>query len=174
MINLTQTLEQTIRLMLEGKQVGIVYHFTKFTNLQYMVKPPSPFTLFSRNGYASFTRNRYMNLPMYSPNFREYDVRIALDGDKLSDRYQIEPIAGRPDDKPLDPKDIKRPTTARSSGEAEECIKIPVEGLDIRFAVMHVDILTRPYEYGRELDEDRMLQRLRNLNIPCTFDKRMS
>lgn len=76
----------------EGKSVGVLYHFTQFDNFSQIVN--DEFILKSQTDeYVSFTRN--YNLPndqiFY---FRDEDiVRIAVDGDILSNKYKIIPHA---------------------------------------------------------------------------------
>ena len=66
----------------ERKQVGILYHFTNFSFLPKILESNS---LKSNYPYISFTRNKN-----YCP---ECQVRILIDGDKLSDKYKIEPYS---------------------------------------------------------------------------------
>lgn len=86
----------------EGKQVGILYHFTRLGNLANMLD--DNFDMTSNNKYISFTRDynlidyhkkgnslskNYKNLTSWGEDFI---VRLAIDGDKLSNKYKIEPF----------------------------------------------------------------------------------
>ena len=68
--------------IIEAKQVGIIYHFTYPSSLEKILKDGSLETI---NDYVSFTRNFQLT------GFGQ--VRIAFDGDKLSEKYSIEPFA---------------------------------------------------------------------------------
>ena len=79
----------------ERKQVGILYHFTRISSLQSI--EDSGFCLGSHQDYISFTRNFDMINPKKYDNElslgeSSHIVRIAIDGDKLSDLYKIEPF----------------------------------------------------------------------------------
>lgn len=163
------SLEAVIRAVMEGKQVGKVYHFTNLRLLSLMATQQPPFVMFSRNGLFSMTRNPYLSQPPFSTSFREYDVRIGLDGDKMSDKYQIRPIAGRPDDAPLDPKLLNRPVMNRSKGEAEEYVKVPPDGLPIQPYISAISIIRRPSHDPVMLDTT--LSALTKMNIPVAYEK---
>jgi hypothetical protein len=66
----------------ERKQVGILYHFTMIHALGKILETNS---LKSHYPYISFTRNKSFETSS--------QVRIVIDGDKLSDKYRIEPFA---------------------------------------------------------------------------------
>ena len=75
----------------EGKQVGKLYHFTSYLSMAKITS--SDFKLkggsFDLENLVSFTRNK---------NFKSYSVttdqvRITLNGDKLSSKYKITPYA---------------------------------------------------------------------------------
>ena len=76
----------------EGKQVGEIYHFTSqdfiYDILESGKLEPSSSRL-EKLGFISFTRNRA--LPTLG-GFKS-QVRITIDGDKLSNKYQILPYA---------------------------------------------------------------------------------
>lgn len=105
----------------EGKQVGTLYHFTRLGNLSNMLD--DGFDMTSNNEYISFTRdynlidyetrkNQLAKNAKMSNNWGEdYFVRLSIDGDKLSNRYKIEPFM-----------DIKNGVSHKSS-ESEERIK---------------------------------------------------
>ena len=66
----------------ERKQVGTLYHFTMLHALGKILQSNS---LKSFYPYISFTRNKSFDTIS--------QVRIVIDGDKLSDKYKIEPFA---------------------------------------------------------------------------------
>ena len=67
-------------ILAESKQVGVLYHFTNEVIIKEIVKSN---VLQTSNGYVSLTRN-------YNLDFG--NIRITLNGDKLSNRYKIEPF----------------------------------------------------------------------------------
>lgn len=74
-------------LLSEAKQVGTLYHFTSYPNMISIID--KNFILKSTiQPYVSFTRNKSMVSDTISQS-----VRITVDGDKLSNRYQIMPHA---------------------------------------------------------------------------------
>ena len=67
----------------EFKQVGIIYHYTRYDSLLSILKDNA--LLISNHNYISFTRN--------SKSIKErLKVQIVIDGDKLSNAYKIEPF----------------------------------------------------------------------------------
>jgi hypothetical protein len=84
-----------IEILKEAKQVGDIYHFTSIDNLTNMLKEYKSITLDDNysseagEGYFSFTRNP--NIPSLS-NFQK-QVRLKLDGNKMSNKYKFEPYA---------------------------------------------------------------------------------
>ena len=80
-----------IDLLKEGKQVGILYHFTSRSNLEKILsdnKLNGSFMYELENGKelygVSTTRNKNL---FYDKN----PIRISLDGNKLSNNYKISP-----------------------------------------------------------------------------------
>lgn len=79
----------------ERKQVGDLYHFTYSEHIDSIkvkgikfTKDNSTLDKFKNKYYISTTREK-------NPEFafiREYDIRITLDGDKISDKYVVYPI----------------------------------------------------------------------------------
>jgi len=72
----------------EAKQVGILYHFTTINNLEDILKSKGLKSDFF--DYISFTRN--FNLQKTSDYFKDHKVRLTFDGNKLSNKYKIEPF----------------------------------------------------------------------------------
>ena len=116
----------------EAKQVGTIYHFTTINALKALLNKDelSKFgcdilTFYSHNTYFSTTRNYALSTDMYNNDFplAKYNVRIAIDGTKLSNKYKIKPIAGYI----LNDKDIFNHSknfgrVKRSVGEYEEVV----------------------------------------------------
>jgi hypothetical protein len=75
----------------EGKQVGILYHWTKLKNLENIIKTNRLDTSHAGHGlfdYVSTTRSKdklQFGISEHS------DVALVLDGDKISNTYKIMP-----------------------------------------------------------------------------------
>lgn len=125
----------------EAKQVGEIHHFTTVNSLADMVKQKQPMTLYSRNNEnISFTRNPL--LPIFNSHFNDCNVRITVDGDSLSNKYKIKPVAGLPNGEKGVLDTAKSYRVPRSSGEAEEAvINHPV---NILSHIKHITILQHP------------------------------
>ena len=84
----------------EGKQVGTLYHYTSAAGLKSIlqsnrINTSEEYYLGNDLYYISFTRNK--NFYNKGSKFGvKTEYRIALDGDKLSNRYKITPFAYRP------------------------------------------------------------------------------
>ena len=142
----------------EGKQVGILYHFTRLSNLANMLD--DGFDMKSNHKYVSFTRD--YNLIDYhkksnqiSKNFEFQDswgndtvVRLAIDGDRLSNRYKIQPFM-----------DTTNDVTPQST-EQEEIIK---GNADIEKYITQIDVV-----YG-SLDVDKLEQELAKTKLYNNF-----
>ena len=159
--------------MLEGKQVGLLYHFTKGINLRKIIQGTElsePFELISRNGVISTTRNQFMSSEIFRNDFqieKGYIVRITLDGNKISEKYNIKAVAGYTD---YDPdifntsKNFKR--IKRSSGEAEEVIKIPK--INILPYIIEINILQYNDEAIELFNDIRDIMNKLNIKISLT------
>jgi hypothetical protein len=81
----------------EGKQVGLLYHYTTANGLKGILQSNKINTseenyLGNELYYISFTRNK--NFHKKGAKFGvSTEYRIALDGDKLSNKYKIKPFA---------------------------------------------------------------------------------
>lgn len=121
----------------EGKQVGILYHYTKYENLINILHTD---TLIAgkHNGvnrkYVSFTRNKNFHL---SNGSIPTHVRLVIDGDKLSNRYKIEPFT---DDDSIYGYDVRLPD------EMEERIRLK-EVKKISNYILRIDIDTTTLAY---------------------------
>ena len=68
----------------ERKQAGVLYHFTDIDALDKILNEN---VLRSKYPYISFTRNS-----LFVTDDTYFNVRIVFDGEKLSDKYKIEPF----------------------------------------------------------------------------------
>lgn len=111
-----------IDLLNEGKQVGLLYHFTDFRSLLSILKSNSINGSWGnqdiKGKYISATRDK--NFWKTDPNLgvEKLQVGLMLDGDKLSNRYTIRPYAYEP----YRDMSIDGDTTG---AEAEELIMLP-------------------------------------------------
>lgn len=113
----------------EGKNIGVLYHFTRLSSLLSIVQRGF---LISHMDYISFTRNFEMTSSKYKNdlNFNIGDprgVRIAIDGTKLSNFYRIAPYI-----------DIHHGVT-RDNGEAEE--RIDADRVNILKCIKQIDVM---------------------------------
>jgi len=133
----------------EAKQVGTLYHFTSYKNMikiiedNLVLKSPTP------DGYISFTRNKTMVSDTISQS-----VRMVINGDKLSEKYNIGPHAdtqagyGR--------KAAAKPGARFTGDESEERISTQKHpnGIDISTALIEVDLkkITRSFDIDNPED----------------------
>lgn len=117
-----------LNILSEAKQVGPLYRFVSYNNLIRLINSnftikPSP-----ASSYISFTRNKNLTSDTISSN-----VRITIDGDKLSERYKINPYA-----------DIKAGYSKATQDESEERIDIRKypQGINIANCITNIDIRT--------------------------------
>ena len=162
-----------IDLINERKQVGTLYHFTKYDNMIDIIN--ENFILKSIHGtltqpYISFTRNKAMSSDTILDQ-----VRIVIDGSLLSDRYKLEPHA-----------DAKAGYGRSSVDESEErvsMIRYP-KGVDILKCLIRIDV-KKPTNTGAAKDLDpededfieppfmskylRLIDMLKQKNIPYSI-----
>jgi len=116
----------------ERKSVGIIYHFTTKKGIIKLLSPSSEigldvFEFISHNGTVSTTRN-FMAADNISNKYTDldlctYHIRIAFDGDKISDKYKIRPLAGlKNNDTDIFNHDKNDNRVLRNSGESEEVV----------------------------------------------------
>ena len=90
--------------IIEAKQVGTIYHFTRVQNIAQLLNKSKQeeygldvLEFISMSGNFSATRNSSMTTDFMHPILNAkngYIIRVALDGDKLSNKYKIKPIRG--------------------------------------------------------------------------------
>jgi len=90
MIKLHSILRHSIN---ERKQVGTVYHFADTNNLVPILEKnllKHSYELRGNRGYyISTTRDKNFPIKYRTMGVDQINVRIELDGDKLSDRYKV-------------------------------------------------------------------------------------
>lgn len=80
--------------ILEGKNVGTLYHFTYISNLLLILQSDRLESMWSpdtKNFSVSFTRNKNFKRSNYVVKV-PLECCLVLDGDKLSNNYKIYPI----------------------------------------------------------------------------------
>ncbi len=157
----------------EAKQVGTVYHYTDLESLHKLINQDVPFRMYSKNNETiSTTRNSNLHLTGgYNKHFSKSGVRIALDGDKISEHHKIKPVAGLIDNEPdvLNHKHNEY-RVSRNSGEAEESImKHP---FDMKKYIKHIHII-RHREHDEKYEKE-IKPKLDELGIEHTYHKSLS
>lgn len=157
----------------EEKQVGILYHFTSYPSFRKIMQENQLKTSswktyftneigkteFKQNFAISFTRDKNFNNRAYS--IGGTDVRLVIDGNKLSNKYKISPIA-EPDFQKSDPKGF----------EAEERIYFDsFQGIkDIKHYIINYDLfLDKIVEDPQSIDIEEKDEYMRNILL---FDPR--
>jgi hypothetical protein len=161
-----------IDLLNEGKQVGILYHFTTFEYLLDILKSNKLLTRTYNidNPYGkqviSFTRNK--DFAKTNKIFwfrlagnRPIEARLTLDGDKLSNNYHLEPVRDQwvfNSDNPRSkwsktPKVVKKTKKYYTADESEERLitnkdYIPLKDYLLEIKIIGVDQNT---DWVREL-----------------------
>jgi len=162
---------KTLKQIREAKQVGTIYHYTTIEKLHDMIHQDHPFTMHSHNG-ETISASRNSNLPMqggYNKSFSEHGVRIALDGDKISEHHKVKPVAGLTDNESdvMNHKHNDKYRVKRSSGEAEEAIfKQP---LNIHKYIKHIHIIK--HRNHDDYFEHHIKPKLTELGIKHTYSK---
>ena len=164
----------TFKQLRESKAVGTLFHYTKFENLSSMLHDEDPLVLKSHNE-TSISTSRNSNLPIsggHNDQFKHHDVRIDLDGDKISQHHKIRAIAGLTDNE----KDLfslrhnDKFRVNRKSGEAEEAIlKHPI---DIKPFIKHIHIVG--HRDNEQEYTNHVKPKLNNLGIKHTYSRSFS
>ena len=136
-----------IDLLNERKQVGTLYHFTSYSNMVAILG--DNLVLKSTHGtlvqpYISFTRNKSMSSDSISDQ-----VRIAIDGNLLSDRYKLEPHA-----------DAAAGYGRSSVDESEERISIKryPKGVDISKCIIEVAVKKPSIAGNQDFDDEESFE----------------
>jgi hypothetical protein len=161
----------------EGKQIGEIYHFTSLDSTPDILESgklePSP-DRSEKLGFISFTRNRALST---LGGFKS-QVRITIDGDKLSNKYQILPYAQLKPEVKRDEKDWDTPYS-RSTQNSESELIIPSKKysgkINITPYIKKLDIII--YDDMDTYHEDQIgeINKINNiskkLNIPVEYYK---
>ena len=95
-------LEDILKELFEGKQVGDVYHFTPLSNLKNILL--TRFLYPNDENQISVTRRSNMSTRDFQDMKNASILRITLDGDKISNKYKIRSFAFGADEN--DPEDL--------------------------------------------------------------------
>ena len=140
--------------LFERKQVGILYHFTSLQDAwgilhdkEIKINPDAGGITAGYGGFVvtqpregiSFTRNHNLKAAAAAGGSgNEWgEVRLAFDGDKISDRYKVEPAV-----------DWKHGIT-RQEDQAEEMVRR--DKVDISSTILKIDVMLNRY-YENETD----------------------
>jgi hypothetical protein len=164
----------------EGKQVGDIYHYTYLRQLPLILKSgklrPSPARL-EKKGYISFSRDRALGTTL-GPDRTQ--VRITIDGDKLSNKYSISPYAQLKPETKRDKENWVAPFS-RETQDSESELVIPSKeyggSIDILSYIKKIDIIDMnesEFSIGGSNFKDwkKEIEKLnKTLNIPIEFHK---
>jgi hypothetical protein len=164
----------------EGKQVGDIYHYTYLRQLPLILKSgklrPSPARL-EKKGYISFSRDRALGTTL-GPDRTQ--VRITIDGDKLSNKYSISPYAQLKPETKRDKENWVAPFS-RETQDSESELVIPSKeyggSIDILSYIKKIDIIDMnesEFSVGGSNFKDwkKEIEKLnKTLNIPIEFHK---
>jgi len=123
--------------LLEGKNIGPLYHFTNYRGLMGIIANDFKLTS-SIQPYVSFTRNKWFksySIPM--------QVRITIDGNSLSNRYRLQSYA-----------DVRAGYGRGKEDESEErvsLLKYPM-GVDISKSLIKIEV-SIPHNLPQNDDE---------------------
>jgi len=161
----------------EGRQIGEIYHFTSLDSIPDILESGKlePATDRSEKlGFISFTRNRALST---LGGFKS-QVRITIDGDKLSNKYQILPYAQLKPETKRDEKDWDTPYSRFTQNSESELI-IPSKKysgkINITPYIKKLDIII--YDDMDTYHEDQIgeINKINNiskkLNIPVEYYK---
>lgn len=162
----------------EAKQVGIIYHFTTIDSIKMLLNKKKMeeygceiLTFLSNNSHLSTTRDYMLvNSPLPTFNVSKYNIRIAINGDKLSNKYKIKPINGLHDNSKnifgteLNFKRVKH------KSEKEEVILCPKSGsFKLKEYIEEIQIYNHDEEASQEIfNTIKDIINLEKLNIKVT------
>jgi hypothetical protein len=165
-----------IDILREAKQVGDIYHYTRLSRrfgiydiLKSGELKPAPDRA-KYKGYVSFSRDRALGATLGM----RAQVRITIDGDKLSNKYKILPYVQLEPETPYDKENWNSPFT-RSSGSSESELVISANkyggSVKILPYIKKIDIIAdesdRSIIYIKGLIE--LEEMCKQLNIPIKF-----
>ncbi len=151
MIKLMDILRENIA---EGKQVGLIYHFTTYEQALYIIQDGYSLRTASNRLYGgnpdpdffSFTRNKNLKSPTISG-----EVRFTIDGDGLSNKYKIQPFAD----------------TRTTADESEERIDaVPIRGeLNFSKYLKSIDVMYTSFDNNVRFIHSRAMSSRNRRNL---------
>lgn len=167
----------------EAKQIGTIYHFTTLNGLKSLLNKDELnkfgcdiLTFYSHNSYLSTTRNYALSTDMYNNDFplAKYNVRIAIDGSKLSNKYKIKPVAGYTlNDKDIFNQDKNFGRVKRSTVEYEEVV-CPLKGTKyfaLKDYIIEIQILPS-FSDIEDIDKLKSILKKLKVNIPINTGRK--
>jgi hypothetical protein len=151
----------------EGKQVGVLYHFTtpqalnKLLDASYQKElhdKGDVLTFVSMFGHLSTTRNYQLSTDPEQvlkdgdlSIKRGFCVRIAFDGDKISDKFKVRPVLGlvMQHKDVFNPPETHKERVSRKEQEREEIISNKSGVFDLSKYILSIDV----YGYTPEIVE---------------------
>ena len=143
--------EEILKVLNEGKQVGTLYHFTTLRGITGILTSGKIRT--NEDGVVSATRDKNLNTAEFDSE-GEPDgnvVRIDLDGDKISNNFQIKPYSFG--------------YMGKESLEFEEQIITKKDGLPINYITNIKVIINDEDEYSYTYF-DSLIKKIQEKNIP--------
>lgn len=140
----------------EAKQVGILYHYSSISNIVKILKDGSLKDKTHNRGYISFTRNGSGIIGQGS-NF----ARIVIDGDKLSNRYKVEPASQASTNGETN---ILKPVERRQQEE-----RIYSKEVKILDSILYVEIISDYAKFDLTNEEKHFLESKVKLKIVDSF-----
>jgi len=169
-----------VDILREAKQVGDIYHYTRLEMglINKILKSgqlkPSGDRM-ENKGYISFSRDRALGLTL-GPS--KTQVRITIDGDKLSNKYKILPYAQQEPETKRDKENWIAPFS-RSTQDSESELVIPAKeyggSIDILPYIKKIDIINPGHSQfsvsgNNFIKTSKEVEKLCNqLNIPVEF-----
>lgn len=141
--------------LFEAKQVGIIYHFTSMHSLFRILDTNK---MKSNLGHISFSRN-------YRLGYNDADVRIAFDGNKMSNKFKFQPRMHK------DPFKSDYKTARKMYGdEREETIKKSSISGVLRY-VKKIDVLDEIQDYKSDIEKLEYFKKKAPSSIKFNFVK---
>jgi len=143
--------EEILKVLNEGKQVGTLYHFTTLRGITGILTSGKIRT--NEDGVVSATRDKNLNTSEFDSEGEpdENVVRIDLDGDKISNNFQIKPYSfGH---------------MGKENLEFEEQIITKKDGLPIKYITNIRIIINNKDEYSYTY-LDSLVKKIQEKNIP--------
>jgi hypothetical protein len=167
-----------IDLLNESKQVGNIYHYTRtdmglITQILKSGKLKPSKARIEKNGYISFSRDKALNHTL-GPS--KTQVRITIDGDKLSNKYKIFPYSQLEPETKQDKENWIAPFS-RSTQNSESELVVPAKeyggSIEILPYIKKIDIIDpgypkfsiSSYEFIKTVKEIKKLCKQLNIHV---------